>query len=271
MSMTYEEYLKQHFAQLVLVPLRWVNSAWRLMEAAEYLTNDIQVFWRSLDKNDEEAIPLSVHVGVEYQPIFMMLYGFAIENLCKAYIVTQLTEKDREQLTKGQLPRRLITHDLLHLVQNEIRLDLDIDERELLKRLRAAVEWDGRYPVSTGPGDMQRLRERRTMPEGIMGDDVPRTRRLAERIQSHVIAMLDMKVSVHSPHRRSAPVIDAGRWTTDTPTAPGWYWNRGAGGRTRIFELRDEGHGLFIVQTGKPLVDVEPGHYEWAGPLAQRR
>ncbi len=32
----------------------------------------------------------------------------------------------------------------------------------------------------------------------------------------------------------------------------------------RIFELRDEGRGLYIVQTGKVFADVEEGEYEWA-------
>ncbi|MGD9728594.1 MAG: hypothetical protein AB7G68_16485 [Nitrospiraceae bacterium] len=268
--MTYDEYLKQAFAQQVLGPLRWINSAWRLMEAAEYLTKDIHRFWQASDQLDEQPVSISVLVGSGYQPIFMMLYGFAIENLCKAYMVTRLDENDRKKLEQGKLPERLKgNHDLLRFVEKDIQLELDIDERELVKRLQSAVRWAGRYPVSTGPrsGD-----EGVTMPQGIMSYDVPRTQNLAERIQTHVIAMLHMlhmKVSVHSPHRRVSPGNDAMRWTADTPTTPGFYWNRGPGGRTRIFELRDEGRGLFIVQTGKPLADVEPDHYEWAGPLAQ--
>jgi hypothetical protein len=57
-------------------------------------------------------------------------------------------------------------------------------------------------------------------------------------------------------------------WTTDKPSAAGFYWNQGPGGRKRIFEVRDEGRGLFIVQTGKPLVDVGT-EYLWAGPISE--
>jgi hypothetical protein len=49
------------------------------------------------------------------------------------------------------------------------------------------------------------------------------------------------------------------RWIRDTLTAPGFYWNRGAGGRKRIVEVRDDGRGLFIVQTARAVGDAGEG------------
>ena len=59
------------------------------------------------------------------------------------------------------------------------------------------------------------------------------------------------------------------RWSSGKPSIPGFYWNRGPGGRKRTFELRDEGRGLYIVQTGKALLDVGESEYEWAGPIKE--
>ena len=55
------------------------------MSAAERLAPDIEQFWNKLDQLDEGGtFSLSDMVGSQYQNIFMMLCGFAIENLNKA-------------------------------------------------------------------------------------------------------------------------------------------------------------------------------------------
>jgi hypothetical protein len=186
------EYPRKLFVLHVLDSSRWINSSRRLREAAEKLAGDIERFWQLLDKH--EPVSISLMVGSEYQNIFLMLYGFAIENLCKAYVVTQLNENDRRQLKNGRLPQRLKgKHNLLRLVEDGIRLELDSDERELLRRLEAAVLWAGRYPVSIGPGpdDTRTYSEHlQSMPQGIRADDIPRTRQLTDRIHSHVAAKL---------------------------------------------------------------------------------
>lgn len=186
-----DELRKTQFAQHVLNPALWINSARRLTEAAEHLTGEIEQFWQSLDKKD--PVSISVIVGSEYQNIFMMLYGFAAENLCKAYLVTQLNQTERQQVERGQLPNRLKSHALRYLVQKEIRLQIESDETELLQRLEAAVLWAGRYPVSTGlsPTDQREIKKQlNTMPQGIRGDDVPRTREIVDSIKTHVTGLL---------------------------------------------------------------------------------
>ena len=71
------------------------------------------------------------------------------------------------------------------------------------------------------------------------------------------------------PRSSSKHGTSAMKWTTDKPTRPGFYWNQGEGTKQSIFEVRDDGHGLYIVQTGKALIDVQEDEYRWAGPILE--
>lgn len=190
-----QDELSSHFAQHVLNPKLWIMTAENLMSAAERLASDIEKFWTNLEALDNgSSLPVSAMDGSHYQNIFMMLQGFAIENLCKAYAVTRLCRRERLYLRMGRLPRRLKTHNLEYLVTKEIGLAADDHEKALLKRLEAAVKWAGRYPVSTGPMDQKKqeiIEQILAMPQGLRGDDLVRTRRLTERIKNQVHAKLD--------------------------------------------------------------------------------
>lgn len=185
-----QDQLTSHFAQHVLNPKLWIMTAENLISAAERLASDIEGFWKKLETFDDgSSLPVSEMDGSRYHNIFMMLYGFAIENLCKGHAVTKLSRLDRLACKLGKLPGRLKTHNLESLVTTEVGLVLNDGERELLKRLEAAVKWAGRYPVSTGPMDQkkQAIKEQLlAMPQGLRGDDLVRTRQLAARIENEV-------------------------------------------------------------------------------------
>jgi len=184
-------FLSSRFALRVLDPNLWIMTAEDLMSAAERLAPYIEMFWTKLEALDERAtFPVSDMVGSRYQSIFIMLYGFAIENLCKAHVVTKLSRDERLCLKRGKLPERLKTHGLKGLVTKEIGLAVDDYEKELLEKLEAAVKWAGRYPVSTGPMDKkkQQLKEQMlAMPQRLQGNDLARTRLLIERIKKEVL------------------------------------------------------------------------------------
>jgi len=190
-----QDQLSSHFAQHVRNPKLWIKTAENLMSAAELLASEIEQFWKNLDALDSgSSMPVSSMVGSQYQSIFMMLHGFAIENLCKAYTATKLCGMELLSLRMGRLPRRLKTHNLDYLVTKGIGLVVDNGEKELLKRLEAAVTWAGRYPVSTGPIDQkkQEIKEQMLgMPQGLRGDDLVRTRHLVARIKEQVHLKLD--------------------------------------------------------------------------------
>lgn len=189
------EFPQQQFAQNVLHPVLWLSSARSLMGAAESLTKEIARFWQ--ESVPDSTKPLEMILWADYQKIFMMLYGFAIENFCKAYMVTQLSADQRRRVVeRGELPGKLKDHNLLRLVEEKIGLKVEVEERKLLKSLEEAVLWAGRYPVSTGPGpsatkDEDVLAQLRNMPQGISSEDVPRTRKLTERIMEHVGMLLE--------------------------------------------------------------------------------
>ena len=187
-SITLQERLISQFAQQLLNPNNWFLTANDLTSAADRLAPDIEAFWESL-ASSEDSLPLSVFSGSRYQNIFMLLYGFAIENLCKGHAVKELSPKEQQTVKRGKLPKRLKTHDLVNLVTKGIGLTIDDHEKELLKRLKKAVKWAGRYPVSADLMDKGKNGIRDillNMPGGINNDDLQRTRELTNRIRNQV-------------------------------------------------------------------------------------
>jgi len=187
-SITLHEQLISQFAQQLLNPNNWFLTANDLTSAADRLAPDIEAFWESL-ASSEDSLPLSVFSGSRFQHTFMMLYGFAIENLCKGHAVKELSPKEQQTVKRGKLPKRLKTHDLVNLVTKGIGLTIDDHEKELLKRLKKAVKWAGRYPVSADLMDKGKNGIRDillNMPGGINNDDLQRTRELTNRIRNQV-------------------------------------------------------------------------------------
>ncbi len=187
-SIPLQELLISQFAQKLLNPNNWFLTANDLTSAADRLAPDIEAFWESL-ASSEDSLPLSVFSGSRYQNIFMLLYGFAIENLCKGHAVKELSPKEQQTVKRGKLPKRLKTHDLVNLVTEGIGLTIDDHEKELLKRLKKAVKWAGRYPVSADLMDKGKNGIRDillNMPGGINNDDLQRTRELTNRIRNQV-------------------------------------------------------------------------------------
>ncbi len=184
----FQKLLNSAFTKRLLTPGYWFMTADDLTSAAERLAPDIEKFWKSL-ASPEESPSLSTLSGSRFQHIFMMLYGFAIENLCKGHVVTKLSTVNRSFAKLGRLPRQLKTHDLESLVTKEIGLKVGDHEIDLLKRLKATVEWSGRYPVSLGPLAQKKESAKEqmlAMPTGLMEDDLPRVRQLTQRIRNRV-------------------------------------------------------------------------------------
>jgi hypothetical protein len=75
-----------------------------------------------------------------------MLKAFEIEDLCKARLVTLLSQTERKQVvTTGVLPRRLHSHLLPGLIR-QTGLPLTDEEKAQLQRLEDAAAF-GRYPI----------------------------------------------------------------------------------------------------------------------------
>jgi hypothetical protein len=117
-----------------------------------------------------------------------MLFAFAIENLCKGYLVSRLSSEDKKSIrTSGKLPGEFREHNLKKLVEL-IGLKHDLEDEDMLRRLERAGVWGGRYPIPT-----EYSKERSTYSDGkqystalLRRADLVRTQTLIQRIRAHV-------------------------------------------------------------------------------------
>ena len=74
---------------------------------------------------------------------WLLLAGFAIENLIKGLIIAQ----NPSYISNGKLSRKLATHEISNLAQSIKDISLSIDEENLLIILEKCIPSWGRYPI----------------------------------------------------------------------------------------------------------------------------
>ena len=128
----------------------WFTEAAGLMRAAYVLWDRYQ---RKRDEEQRRA-PGEVddHVLVDistdrFVSSYMLLGGFAIENVVKGLIISRQTAP----LELRRLPREVRSHDLRKLF-GTAEIELDMKEELLLEALHEAIVWKGRYhsPIHLG-------------------------------------------------------------------------------------------------------------------------
>jgi hypothetical protein len=139
---------REYFAANLLDPRSWVRKADDLRGAADLMRPELDRRWAVT-----RADPAWSHGGgnppLGLNGVWLMLRALEIENLCKAHLVTSLSETEREEVeTRGVLPRRLHSHGLLSLMQ-QTGLLLTGEEIGQLERLEDASVAFGRYPLPT--------------------------------------------------------------------------------------------------------------------------
>jgi hypothetical protein len=117
----------------------WFSAANALVTMAELIAPRVLEFWE-IAKRERRFLEQDFH------NVLLMLYGFAIENLCKGRLVGTLPAAEQQQISAGILPDTLRTHNLLELVR-KIGLPTDVATENLLRRMSAACTWAGRYPT----------------------------------------------------------------------------------------------------------------------------
>ena len=108
--------------------------------------------------------------------VHMMLAGFAIENLCKGYLIGRLSREDQDAVRAGRLPKSLRTHDTLKLIELT-EMTLSETEKYLVEQIDQAI-WRGRYPSPTSYEGMRPFAE--------VGSDVRRIKAILRRLRGHV-------------------------------------------------------------------------------------
>lgn len=131
---TADEFFRREF-ELASEPAAWSLSAFGLKRAAEVLWAAREVLWGAGE------------VDAALDGAYMLLTGYALENVVKALLLVRRPELRRP----GRAPRWPGGgHDLTKLF-GEAGVVVSPDERQMLDRLRAFVVWRGRYPMPTKP------------------------------------------------------------------------------------------------------------------------
>ncbi len=80
-----------NFSSKLLDSREWFSTATELVSAAEILAPHVIDWWDSLHEWSKDSRKIFNEYG--YHSLFMMLYAYAIENLCKGYMVGRLSWK----------------------------------------------------------------------------------------------------------------------------------------------------------------------------------
>ena len=136
------------FAQYILSQETWFYTADKLIAAMKLLEPDINSYWESFAQDTKPRPEPSV------TDVHMMLAGFAIENLCKGYLMERLSPKDRNAIKGGGgFPKSLRTHNTLELIEST-GMALSETEKYLIDQIYQA-NWRGRYPGPTSHEDIR--------------------------------------------------------------------------------------------------------------------
>jgi hypothetical protein len=159
------------FSQYILSQEAWFYTANKLIAAMKLLEPHIKSYWESFG---EDTKPGAEH---SLSDVHMMLAAFAIENLCKGYLVDRLCPDDRNAIKGGgSLPNSLKTHNALELIEST-GMTLSEIEKHLIDQIYQA-NWRGRYP---GPASCEDIR-----PFVQGGSDIRWITTVLRRLRAHV-------------------------------------------------------------------------------------
>jgi len=168
-----------YFSKRLLEPRAWFHNANRLTLAMSLIAPSIERYWEIMqeqflreDEGFSEKTP-----EYDCHLIFMMLAGYAIENLCKGFLIKQLTDEELVAAKNGKYPSRLANHNVQELVK-WTGLDIDASEENLLTRVQAAAIWRARYPVPKSDENI--------LPAAQLGSDVRRINEFLQKLRRHV-------------------------------------------------------------------------------------
>lgn len=139
---TAEALFRDQFERVAEMPLTWRLTAESLLRAARALIPMMEADHRAMQDPAQREFEHPV------DEVYMLLAGFAIENLAKAMLV----ERDPASVTSGgKLNPAFKNHRLVDLV-HATGVTLTEDESYLAERLESFVVWAGRYPT---PGKVE--------------------------------------------------------------------------------------------------------------------
>jgi hypothetical protein len=145
------------YASQVLDPARWIASAQDLLTMSVLVENVLRSRWHSFATTSDAD-------GTTIHAVYLMLIGFAVENLLKSRIVKFDQKLWRTKILKdGRLPKELKDKHNLVTLAHRARLRLTRNDEVTLRRLTRYAQWAGRYPV---PADSARSAPVETLEDG---------------------------------------------------------------------------------------------------------
>jgi hypothetical protein len=129
------------FSQIGRDPNAWLSSARRLKLSADLILNKLKVAL------EESSLTWDVmNKRTAFMESYMMLIGFAFENLLKGIDIARCPELVDDSKLNMELWRARGGHGISTFAERIA--SLNSEERELFKRLEEFIFWAGRYPIS---------------------------------------------------------------------------------------------------------------------------
>jgi hypothetical protein len=184
----WDQVYKTNYVSKITMSLNWFSEAKKLLAAAEFLESPILQWWEDMkgwSTKENKTVP-----GHQFQPTYMMLCAYAIENFCKGWLANRLPGWEKERLKRqGKLPKSLEGHDLFELVE-KIGMPLVNHDEELLRRLTLSAVWRGRYPAPLHyRGGEKEFKDGKRYSLEILGaGDISRIKDFVQRLRQYVNA-----------------------------------------------------------------------------------
>lgn len=144
---TQQEFIRR-YAKLVCNADIWVSTARRLLASAELIGGEAIRRWEDMDfrKPDDQKFKIQDQfTPIDFQAVYLMLSGFALENLFKAYFIRKNRDSTNQSIKEsGEIPGVIKNHDLRKLAQL-CEMSLTDEMANLLDRITKHSIWRGRY------------------------------------------------------------------------------------------------------------------------------
>jgi hypothetical protein len=114
-----------------------------------------------MDGETDKLTP-SVKMAISSFVPYMLLYGYALENMIKALLIGQGINATID----GRLNEKLKKHKLKSLVNTHTQIKLGDDEKEILDQLTEIIE-EGKYPIGVEAED-EKAKQYFIFPEAIL-------------------------------------------------------------------------------------------------------
>jgi hypothetical protein len=126
-----DSYYEEWFAKKVWEPTSWLKSARDLLAAISALTPYLVSEWKDVESGRKPF--------AETHGVYLMLAGFAMENILKLLIIRRLS---KDHFSKTEIPKDIKIHKL-HDLAVAANVTLRSEQIDLINKITDFVVWGG--------------------------------------------------------------------------------------------------------------------------------